>query len=489
MTDKKTTKLPWSTRIGYGMGDLYGGGSTTLINMYYLYFLIDVVGLSPTLAGTAFLISKLWDAVTDPFMGLISDNTRTRIGRRRPYFLAGIGLIFLSFFLMWITPRFSTDWVNFAWCLTAYVFFSTVYTMVWVPYNSIASELTPDYDERTRLSFFRMLFSNLSGILAAILPKDLFENALYAGDTERAFFAVGLVFGLFYALPYIVTFITCKENPEFMSLPRKRIGSVKTFVVDNFITPFENRPFRFIVLMYFFGFMGQDAVLGMAVYFLTYALGIDSMMTLLVPVYGGLLLSLAGATKIAQVIGKRETFLIGGTLWLVALSLVFFMHPGMPIVVMYAFGVVFGMGLAGLQSMIFSMFPDVPDADELISGTRREGLYSGIFALLRKGGGALVLFLVGFFIDVTGYVSPIDGVKQVQTESFVTNISIVFVALPAACIVFALYAAYRYPLTRRRLAEIREINETKRSGGALSPEQEERRAALLPIMGGKRYAR
>ncbi len=476
--------LGLSTRIGYGLGDIYGGGSTTIINMYYLYFLIDVAGLPPAWAGTAFLVSKLWDAVTDPVMGLISDNTRTPLGRRRPYFLAGIPLVFLSFAAMWVRPGFSGPGAAFAYYLAAYVLFSTVYTMVWVPYNSIAAELTQDYDERTRLSFYRMVFSNLSGIVAAIAPKDLFEGALFRGDPPRAWLWVGVSFGLMFSLPYIVTLLTCRENPEFMALPRKRIGSVRDFVTENFLAPFENRPFRYVMLMYFFGFMAQDAVLGLAVYFLTYALGIPSMMTLLVPVYGGLLVSLVLAAKLAERIGKRETFLVSGALWIGALILVLFMRPGMPVAVLYAFGLAFGVGLAGVQSMVFAIFPDVPDVDELVSGARREGLYSGIFALFRKAGGAFILFLVGVLIEAAGYLAPVGGVPQAQTPGFVRSLTAIFTGLPALCVVLALLAAWRYPLTRERLERIRRINAVRRRGEALSPADEASREELLPLMAG-----
>ncbi len=476
--------LGLSARLGYGMGDIYGGGSTTILNMYYLYFLIDVAGLPPAWAGTAFLVSKLWDAVTDPVMGLISDNTRTRFGRRRPYFLAGIPLVFLSFAAMWVRPGFAGSGAAFAYYLAAYVLFSTVYTMVWVPYNSIAAELTQDYDERTRLSFYRMVFSNLSGIVAAIAPKDLFEGLLFRGDVPRAWLWVGIAFGLAFALPYIGTFLACRENPEFMALPRKRFGSVKSFVTANFLVPFENRPFRYVMLMYFFGFMAQDAVLGLAVYFLTYALGIPSMMTLLVPVYGGLLLSLAFADALARRIGKRETFLVSGALWIGALILVLFMRPGMPAAVMYAFGLLFGAGLAGVQSMVFAIFPDVPDVDELFSGARREGLYSGIFALFRKAGGAFILFLVGLLIEAAGYIAPVGGVPQAQTPGFVRSLTLIFTGLPAFCVALALFAAWRYPLSRERLDRIRRINAALRRGEPLSPEDEASRAELLPLMVG-----
>src|SRR5574338_192751 len=95
--EAKGEKLSWWTKIGYGMGDIYGGGATVVISFYYLIFLTDVVRIAPALAGTVILISKIYDSITDPFEGILADRTRTSLGRRRPYLLAGIPLIFLSF--------------------------------------------------------------------------------------------------------------------------------------------------------------------------------------------------------------------------------------------------------------------------------------------------------------------------------------------------------------------------------------------------------
>ena len=102
-------KLKLSTKLGFGVGDIYGGGAMLIIGIYYLHYLTDVMLISPALAGVAFFVSKIWDAVTDPMMGYISDRTRTRFGRRRPYFLAGIVLIFISFFLMWYPIDFELE--------------------------------------------------------------------------------------------------------------------------------------------------------------------------------------------------------------------------------------------------------------------------------------------------------------------------------------------------------------------------------------------
>jgi oligogalacturonide transporter len=123
--EAKSEKLSWRTRIGYGMGDIYGGGSVVVISFYYLIFLTDVVRIAPALAGTVILISKIYDSITDPFEGLISDRTRTRLGRRRPYLLAGIPLVFLSFFALFYPFNMDAE-ITLFFVVLSYLFFSTV---------------------------------------------------------------------------------------------------------------------------------------------------------------------------------------------------------------------------------------------------------------------------------------------------------------------------------------------------------------------------
>ena len=110
---KTKGELSLWNKIAFGMGDIYGGGSMIIVGIYYLYFLTDVVGLSPALAGTVLLISKIWDAVNDPLMGVITDRTRTRYGRRRPFLLAGIAFIFLSYFMLWYPVSYQSEVARF----------------------------------------------------------------------------------------------------------------------------------------------------------------------------------------------------------------------------------------------------------------------------------------------------------------------------------------------------------------------------------------
>lgn len=457
-------RLPLSTILGYGVGDIFGGGSTTTINMFYLYFLVDVVGLRPGLAGTLILLSKTWDAVTDPFMGLISDNTRTRLGRRRPYFLAGIFLIVLSFTWMWSMPPFSGEIGRFLVALASYLVFSTVYTIVWVPYNAIAAELTADYDERTRLSTARIIFSNLAGITCAMTATDVFVNGLYPDNAARGFLVMAFVFSLFYALPYIATIRTCRENPEYMSAPKRTVEHPITYLKQQLTEPFRLRPFRGVAMMYLFGFMVTDSVMAMAIYYIQYYLGGSSMFTLLVPVYAGMLTVMPLVGLLSKRVGKRETYLIAGGVWLTAFAILPFIGPGdmhlVPI-----FGALFGCAAAAVQVMVFAMFPDIPDADEFFSGVRREGTFSGIFAFLRKGGSAVTIFLIGNAMQWIGYKQPVEqlvdgvivSVPQVQDAAFATRLLVIFVGIPIFFALIAIVAALRYPLTRTRLHHLKQV--------------------------------
>jgi len=157
--------------ILYGLGDIYGGGAFIIIGTLFMIFLTDIVGLTPAKAGLVLVIGKAWDAISDPLMGYISDNTRSKYGRRRIYFILAIIPVTLSFFMLWYPANFESQNYLFLYYVFAYVFFSTIFTMVMVPYSALNADMTRDYKIRTRLSGARMIFSQFSALLAGVLPK------------------------------------------------------------------------------------------------------------------------------------------------------------------------------------------------------------------------------------------------------------------------------------------------------------------------------
>lgn len=451
MAEKENSGLSLKVKIGYGMGDTFGGGALIVIGMFYLYFLTDIVRIEPFKAGLIILVSKIWDAVSDPLMGLISDRTRTRFGRRRPYFLAGVIFVFLATFMLWYPVDFELASHRFLFVLAAYLFFSTTITMVAVPYNALASELTLDYSERTSLVTVRMWFSGVSGLVCAALPLEIVKHF---PDQRDGYIAMAVVLGLFFAIPFIPAFLATKERKEFMP-EKKEIDFLKTFR-QTFIEPFKIRTFRNVLLIYVFTFLTMDVVMAVVIYFLTYYMKMGGQANY---IFGTLfvvkLLFIPVLYAISKKLDKKNACMFFIFFWMVIMIASLFMSPDHPMWLIYVFGAMIGIGVGGIGVLVYAIFPDVPDVDELYSGERREGIYSGLYTFTRKAASAVALFLVSASLSYFGYKAPvketIDGVtkmiEQEQTSEFLLAMRVFFAALPILLLFFALINNIRYPLT------------------------------------------
>ena len=457
-------KLSFKTKLGFGVGDIYGGGALVIIGFYYLHFLTDVLLITPVLAGMAFLISKVWDAVSDPLMGVISDRTRSRFGRRRPYFLAGVVLIFFSFFLLWYPVDFEKEMHRFAFVICAYLIFSTVITLVMVPYNALSSELTLDYDERTKLTSYRIFFSSASSLVCAVLPLKIVEQF---PDVHIGYIVMALSFGVFFGLPFLAVFFSTRERPEFQQAAK----SIDVYSL--FIKPFRTPTFVNVLFMYLFAFVAMDVVMAIVIYFMKYYLHRGGETE---NVLGTLLvfqiIALPLFVKISQKTDKKASFTMAGCFLIAVLSFSFFIAPGQPGMFIYLFAALVGIGTGGIIIMIYSIFPDMPDIDELYTGERREGLYSGILTFSRKVSSALAIAGISTAISLAGYKQPIketvEGVtkiiEQPQSNQFIIVLRLVFVGVPILFFLLSLVNALRYRLNKSSHAELKELLKHKRAG-------------------------
>lgn len=478
MDKNDNRELTLLQKIGYGLGDIYGGGAGTLISFYYLVFLTDVVRIRPALAGTVILISKAYDAITDPFEGVISDRTRTGMGRRRPYLLAGVPLVFLSFFALFYPTTLPSETARFAVVVATYLFFSTVVSIVMLNYNALQSELTLDYNERTTLSSVRIFFSTVGSILAALVPLEIVD----AFDSVRmGYIVMGLTFGAIFALPFIATVLTTRERPEFQTPPQP-FDWRKTY-----IQPFQTRTFVIALLMYLFAFVAIDAVSSIVVYYMKYHLMRGDEVSF---VNGTLLvaqvISLPFYSWLSKRTSKRIGYSVGAGIWMAAMVLSGLITPTSPPWAVYVFATVVGIGTGGIVVMIYAIFPDIPDVDELATGERREGTYSALITFVRKFSSAVAIFLVSNALSVAGYVPPVeelvDGrarlIEQAQSPAFITTLRWIFAGAPIALLAAALVFAARYPLTPEAHARLRRILAARRRDQALSPEERREAAAL-----------
>jgi oligogalacturonide transporter len=445
--EAKSEKLTLWQKIGYGLGDIYGGGSGVVISFYYLIFLTDVVRIAPALAGTVILISKIYDSITDPFEGIIADRTRTKLGRRRPYLLAGIPLVFLSFFALFYPYSMESETTRFISVMLSYLFFSTVVSIVMLNYNALHSEITLDYHERSSLSSIRIFFSTVASIAAALLPLEIVK--LFP-DIHQGYIIMGLAFGAFFALPFIATVSAVKERPEFQRPPEPFNWKVA------FIEPFKNRTFVYTLAMYLFAFVAIDTVSTIVAYFVKYYLQRSGEVSF---VNGALLIaqvvSLPFYVALSKRIGKSKSYILGLGIWAAAMLFSFLLSPNNATFWVYVFASVVGLGTGGVVVMIYAIFPDIPDVDELSSGERREGIYAALVTFIRKFSSALAIFAVSNVIGWAGYVAPIqetiDGatklIEQSQSDTFLLVLRLLFILLPIVLLIFALFFAARFPLT------------------------------------------
>ena len=214
---KKKIKL--STRLIYGTGDFYGGASVTIISMLFLFFLTDVVGMRAIYAGFVIFIGRMIDAVTDPLMGNISDRTRSRWGRRSPYFLFFAVPVGISFSLLWMKVGFDSQLLTFIYYAAAYSLFSIVFTAVMVPYAALAPELTTDYNERTTLISTRMAFSIIGALSAAVIPKTIID---LMGGKSGGYLLMAVIFALLFVLIWLIMFFSHEKQRDLFSSKHKR---------------------------------------------------------------------------------------------------------------------------------------------------------------------------------------------------------------------------------------------------------------------------
>lgn len=467
--ESKSEKLTFWQKLGYGVGDFYGGGAGTLISFFYLVFLTDVIRISPGLAGTVILISKIYDSITDPFEGVLSDRTRTKLGRRRPYLLAGIPLVFLSFFAMFYPVTYESETARFVYVIASYLFYSTIISIVLLNYSALQAELTLDYNERTSLATFRIFFSTVSSILCALLPLEIVKAF---PDVRTGWIVTAVVFGLIFALPFIATVAITRERKEFQKPPRPFHWK------QAFVEPFQVRTFVYVLIMYVTAFTAFDATQSIVVYYIKSFLGRGEEVSF---VLGTLLIAQVISLPIFQYLSKRtsksRTYIMGAVIFVVVMFFSFLFTPTSPAAALYIFAALVGIGSGGVVIMIYAIFPDIPDVDELRSGERREGTYSALTTFTRKLSSALAVFAVAQVLQIAGYIPPMEQagklIEATQTPTFINALRLFFVFIPVAFISFGIFFAARFPLTVTLYQRLEKVLVNMRSGADVDKDEKQ----------------
>ena len=444
--------LSTGQKLVYAAGDHTVNLSLSALALFYLYFLTEVAGLRPALAGAVPLVGRMVDACFDPVMGRISDQTRTRWGRRRPYFLLGALPFGLTFAWMWSAAPFESQGAIFAWYAAAYLLHCLVMSVLSVPYLALLPEMARGYDERTSLNTFRSAAAVVGTLVVAGSLRPLAEAF---GGGSGGFARAGALLAVWVALPWFFVYrVTFERNDSPLAAGTPFLGAVRSLA--------RHGSYRVLCALFLCARAAVDIVGAMFLYFFASWLARPddfepALLGMLVCVVASLPFWLRAALRT----DKRTLFVFGCVWWIGIQCVLFLATPEWPRWTMFAIAAVAGIGYAVADLMPWSMLGDVIDEDELASGERREGLYNGLFTFLRKLGGAAGVFLAGVVLDLAGFVKG----SAEQSPTALLAVRGLTAAVPALLLAIAALIALRYSLGRARHVEIRAALEARARRG------------------------
>ena len=442
-------KLSFWLKAGYGIGDIGCNIFIVTCGLFLLFFLTNVMGVEPALAGLALLIPKLWDVISDPIMGGISDVTRSRMGRRRPYLLAASIPFGIIFFILFAAPHYASGFSKALHVGLMFALGCTVFTVFNVPYSSMVAEMSNNYNERMSITSFRMIGSSIGVLLAGGLAMPLVE---IGGGGEAGFRFMGIVFGVAITLFCLICF---RATRSARTLP----ASDKMAPMGEQIKiAFQNTPFKMLIMMYTFQSLGIGVLMAGLIYYVKYVMGLpETAMGIIFPILiVTSIFFIPVWVKIGVKFGKIKSYTIGLCILSIMLFSLFFTQPSQ-LNLFYVQIFLLGIGFSSFQLFPFSMLPDTIEFDELQSGMRREGIFSGIWSCGQKTAYSVGPSIVGFALSLAGFEAD-----AVQPESVETGIRIVFCIFTSAMVLLSLIPFIKYDLTEEKFESIKQLIRQKK---------------------------
>jgi len=425
-------------KLLFSTGDLSTSIPLAIVMFFQLYFLTDVAGLRPDYAGWAVAAGRIWDAINDPLFGIISDRIRTRWGRRRVFLLFGAVPLGLSFMLMWVVPSFGQLGLTIYYALI-FILFDTVFTMVHVGYNALTPEITSDYDERSSLNGYRMVFS-ISGTLGAIILATVL--GWYISDQRMLYGLIGLILGVISIFPPLVVFSISRERPG-EELPEPL--SVRKALSETL----NNHPFRLVMGLYLLSWTTASILAAVLVYFARYyLLAPDQANYFVLAAQGSAILFIPLVVWAARRWDKRRAFIFGSISWMIVLGGLFAVKPDQ-IGLAYLLAALSGAGIATAYVIPWAMVPDIIEYDQVRTGQRREGSFYAFASFFQKLATGFAIWGMGQALAWTGYINPTVGqAVPIQPSEAIRAIRFFAGPIPIVLLILGVIFAWFYPITR-----------------------------------------
>lgn len=476
---REEPQLPLQTKLGYGVGQSAEGLTNGAFGTFLLFYYNQVLGISGTLAGLALGIALIVDAVSDPLMGSISDNWRSKRGRRHPFMYAAPIPLALSFFLLFAPPALG-ELGLFVWLTVFAVATRTALTLFQVPHAALGAELTRDFVQRTSVVAFRQFFSTFGGLAAFIIGFGIFFTA--TADQPQGQFKVSA-----YA-PYALTLAILMGLAMFVSahstrsqIPRLHTPPIRSAMFGVFRRTlsesheaFGNRSFCWLIVGVLIAFLmvGVDGALNLYMNTFFWELQSSELLIFFIATPIGLLLGYLFTARLHLWFDKRPAlvwgtaFWAGGQIFPVMLRLIgWFPENGSSELIATLVAIKFAQGLGMAQAAVSfsSMIADIADEQELVIGKRQEGIFFAAVSFANKATTGLGSIIAGIALDVIDWPRgrEVAGVGDVPAET-IMHLGVVYGPVVAGFGLFALYCYGRYSLTKVKHREIQRQLELRR---------------------------
>lgn len=461
-------KLPFRVKVGYAIGQMGDSVGYGVFYTFFLVFLTDFVGLDPALSGIISLIAVLWDAVTDPIIGHVSDNLRCRYGRRRPVMLAGAIPYGICVWLMFTNFSFSSVMMKNVYFIIISVLFWTFYTMYVIPFYALGAELTQSPQERTLLRVYSSLLAVIAAYLSSALPPLLLEKLpLMTGMSENeAWSAIGAILGVATVVPILI----CWKATKGRELPPERYqknAEKRENILRAYLEVLKLKPSIYLGLTTLFFTTVTSFISTMTVYVMTNNLGYSGTVqstyfTIVLVINWGLTLCLG---KIATKFDKTRYY--AAAILFTAVSIILFGVTGIAsFAALLVYSVCTKIGVGAFWTLSPSIMYDISELDEFLNDERREGAITSAISFLQKLGAAVGMWLTGMLLKFVGY----DGTLAAQSPETLKGLMLLLTAVPGVIALLAGIFAWRYPLTFRRYQSLMKALERKKAGEAYSTE-------------------
>lgn len=443
--------LPLTVCMGWGVGSLGMAIMFGLINTFALSFMVNHLAIAAGVAGLLMGISKIYDGFTDPLMGVISDKTKTKMGRRRPYLLAGSVLLAISMVLMFNVPAFVESTSAVFYMTAILLLYATAYTVFNVPYLAMPGEMTDGYHERSYLMSFRVYGIAGAGFVGLAAGPMIIDGF---GGGRAGFEAMAWIMGGAVLLSSLLCFYFTKDAPFKHKVETKHYG-----MRDQIRLAAENRPFKWLMLSKLCGLVGAALSAPAKAFFFPLVLGasLTSFGYYWIAFYIAMIASQPFWLRYGKNHGKRNVFMFA-LLATVVVNLTWLLAtPEEAYFITIIRGVFLGFFGGATLLMGQAMLPDTMEYDRRRTGLRREGVYAGFYTTIEKFSYAIGPAITGVVLGAMGYVASRDGTVE-QPDSAILAVYICAAGLPALMGVLGALSLTQYDLTEEKLKATKQVD-------------------------------